>query len=322
MRSINQASPAKKTLLALACATIIAAPLAAAGPAWKPSPDSVSLAALGLSPAELAWVEARRSSTGTIKAAIRERPDTYEPQPDGSARGFDWLLLREFAGTLGLDIDLTIEQTIDSFFTRNGTVPRDISATGSNYSYTPDLLKKVDLYVSQFGLIPWRQKLMTMIPLVPTRDQLAGRLGEEIRSFSDLDGKRFAVIKDSIQEHSLADMAKARGIRLDFVYGEDETALYRLVVGKEADYLLDASVIFAKNARFLKGMSLSPYPEDVVMTAWCVKKDDRALASILTKFVAAAQRSGLFGRLWTEDYGMDFSTYVNAVLASPETPLK
>lgn len=299
------------------------APAGPAGPGgWRPSADSVSLSALGLGPGEKAWLDRRRAGAGSLSVAIRERPDTYEVLPDGSIRGFDYLLLREFAGCLGLELDLRVEQTIDAFFTRDGVVPKDLSAAGSSYAYTPDLMKEVELYVSQFGVTPWRQRLVTMVPLVPTRNQLAGRKGETIRSFSDLDGKRFAVIKDSIQEHSLRDLSAARGIRLSFVYGKDETELYRLVTGKEADYLLDASVIFAKNARFLQGMSLSPFPEDVVMTAWCVRKDEGELASILGKFIAAAQRSGVFGRLWTEDYGMDFEAYVNAVISSPETPLK
>jgi len=308
----------------LALVALLGTPLrlAAQERSWKPSPDSVSLGALDLSPEESAWIETRREAGGRLRVAIRERPDTYEPTPGGEARGFDWSLLREFAGTLGLDIDLTVETEIDAFFARNGSVPADISSPDSNYSYTPDLLKKVDLYVNQFGMIPWRQRLMTMIPLFPTRNQLAGRKGEEVASFADLDGRRFAVIKDSIQQHTLADLAAARGIRLEFVYGNDETDLYRLVAAGRADYLLDASVIFAKNAKYLRGMSLSPFPEDVVMTAWCVKKDDTILASILTKFVAASQKSGIFGRLWSADFGMDFGAYVNAVLSSPSTPLK
>lgn len=297
-------------------------PSAAQAAAWKPSPDSVTLEALDLSPTEREWLDYRRAAENKLKVAIRARPDTYEKMPDGSVRGFDWFLLNEFAGTLGVGIDLKVETTIDAFFAKDGRVPKDISSPSASYTYTPDLLEKVDLYVSQFGVTAWRQRLMTMIPLVPTRNQLAGRKGEDIGSFSDLDGKRFAVIKDSIQQHNLTDMAAKKGIHLQFVYGKDETELYRLVASKEADYLLDASVIFAKNARFLKGMSLSPYPEEVMMTAWCVKKQDVVLSSILSKFIVTAQKTGIFGRLWTEDYGMDFQSYVNAVLASPTSRLK
>jgi ABC-type amino acid transport substrate-binding protein len=163
---------------------------------------------------------------------------------------------------------------------------------------------------------------MTMVPLFPTRSQLAGRKGEEIHSLKDLDGKRFAVIKDSIQHRNLTNLAASEKIKLNFVYGRDEEELFKMVVKREADYLLDASVIFAKFSSLFKEMSLSPYPEDLVMTGWCVKKGDVALSSILAKFVAASQKSGIFGRLWTENYGMDFTAYVGAVLASPDTPVK
>jgi len=309
-------------LLVLLAALAAGLPLSAAPAPWSPSKDTVKLAELGLDAREKAWLEARTQSGGALKAAIRERLDCYEVAPDGSIKGFDYTLLREFAGTLGLRLDLRVEKTIDAFFSRNGVMPKDLGAPGTTYDFTPDILKSVDLVVGPFGIYPWRQSLMTMLPIYPTRNQLAGRKGEEIRTLKELNGKRIAVIKDSVQQTILTNMAAAEKIKIEFEPGVDESELYRLVAERKADYLLDASVIFAKNVKKLASLGLSPYPEDIVMTGWSVKKEDTVLASILGKFLAASQRNGLFGRLWTEDFQMDFNVYLGAVLSAPQTQNK
>ncbi len=281
--------------------------------------SKVTLADLSLDQRELAWVAARKSGGEPVTAAMRIREDTYVPKPDGGADGFDYELLLAFGEALGLPVTIVDQTTIDAFFTRDGVMPKDLGAPGSEYGYTPDLLKTVDLYGGPFAVVPWRQRLMTMIPLFPTRSQLAGRIGEEISTVKDMDGKRIAVIKDSIQHRNLKSLAERANLSFGYVYASGETELFDLVADGKADYFLDGSVYFAKNSAKLTGISLSPFPEEVISTGWGVKKDDGKLVSILGKFMAASLRSGLFGSLWSKTFGMDFDAYIRAVLTTAES---
>jgi membrane-bound lytic murein transglycosylase MltF len=322
MSKTRATGPATILFVLLVAAGTLPLGAAPAAAAWAPSPDSVRLADLGLGPEERAWLDSRLSTTGRLDAALVNSPDAYQVMPDGSIHGFDYLLVREFAGTLGLRLAAQPQDRIEPFFAKDGVMPKDLGAPGISYDYTPDLLKKVDLYASPFGISPWRQEMMVMVPLFPTRNQLAGRRGTEIRDLRELDGKRIAVIEDSYQQNILTNMANAQKIRLTFVFGKEEGDLFRLVSAGKADYLLDASVIFAKFSRQLGNLSISPYPEDIVMTGWGIKKSDTILASILAKFVVASQKRGIFGRLWGDSYGMDFPAYLGAVFSSPGTPGK
>jgi ABC-type amino acid transport substrate-binding protein len=306
----------------LAAATLAPASLRAAPPESKlrahvPGQSSLALADLSLDADALSWIEARRSGDGRLRIAMRERADSYVTQADGSVRGFDYDLVIELARILGLEPDIAVQKTIDAFFTREGVMPADLG-TGGDYSYTPDLLKTVDFYAAPFGITAWREKLATWIPLWPTRSLLAGRKGEEILGVRQLADKRIAVIKDSIPEKTLRNLAAREGIRLYFSYAASEEECFSLVESGGADYVLDASVVMAKSQNRHRDLSLSPFPEPVITIGWAVKPGDKALAAILTAYAKAAQARGLFAELWTKTFLMDFGDYLDAVLASSE----
>lgn len=305
--------------LALVCLAMTScAPRTAEAPGSKAVPAvraELKLADLALEPAAQAWLEARKASGGALRVAMRERADSYMPQPDGSVKGFDYGLVVELCRVTALELEVSVQRSIEAFFTRDGVMPPDLGQGGA-YSYTPDLLETVDFYAGPFGITPWREALATWIPLWPTRNVLAGRRGEEIDGLRDLDGKRFAVIEDSIQEQSLSKLAAEEGIRLSFVYGVDEAALFGLVESGGADYVLDASVVMAKSRQRHPDLTLSPFPEPVITIGWAVKKDDAGFAALLDAFVKASQLNGIFAELWSATFLMDFGDYLDAVLAT------
>lgn len=311
------------TAVALLAAVMAAASCSRQGPSAEATPAQavprapLTLADLDLDAEAKAWLAERRSGGGALRIAMRERADSYVKQPDGGVKGFDYELVRELCRVLGLRPEISVQKTIDAFFTRDGVMPPDLG-TGGDYSYTPDLLERVDLYAGPFGITPWRGKLATWIPAWPTRNMLAGRKGEEIGNLRQLDRKIFAVIKDSIQEKNLRTLATEHGIGLSFVYGASENECFDLVISGKADYVLDASVVMAKNNQRLGALSLSPFPEPVIAVGWAVKMGNRPLASILSAFMRAAQGNGIFAELWTATFLMDFGEYLDAVLASTE----
>ncbi|MBL8966617.1 MAG: transporter substrate-binding domain-containing protein, partial [Spirochaetaceae bacterium] len=238
----------------------------------------------------------------------------YIPKPDGGVEGFDFDLLAGFAQSLGLELSLSVQKDIAAFFKRDGVLPPDLGK--AEHEYTPDLLKRVDLYANPWGVTPWRERLMKMVTIYPIRNQLAGRKGEEVRAVSDLGGKRFAVIRDSVQHKTLDEFARKNGLSLAFVFGEGEDALYDLVRRREADFILDGSVVFALNVDKLRDFGLSPFFSELQGVAWATKREDPVFASILESYLEASRRSGLLPALWTKTFKMDFRAYVDAMTAA------
>lgn len=310
---------ARPPALAMACIALFScAPRpsqAPEPPAAPPTRAELTLSGLAPEPVAAEWLEARKAAGGAFRVAMRERADSYMPQADGSVKGFDYELVAEFCRVTGLELEVSVQRTIEAFFTLEGAMPADLGQ-GGDYSFTPDLLEKVDCYAGPFGITEWRKALADWVPLWPTRNVLAGRKGEEIDGVRDLDGKRFAVIEDSIQEKSLSTLAAAEGISISFVYGLDEETLFGLVETGGADYVLDASVVMAKSRQRHPALTLSPFPEPVITIGWAVKKDDAGLASLLAAFVRASQGNGFFAERWAATFLMDFGDYLDAVLAT------
>ncbi len=275
---------------------------------------------LGLNPAAEAWLAAKRASGSPLRVALYLSRDTYEPDGSGGGSGFDYLLVKAMADCVGLRLEAVPQSSVQAFFTLNGVMPPDLGAPGTSYAYVPDLLSAVDLYALPLAVVPWRERLMDMVPVFPTRSQLAGRAGEEPKGLAGLAGKTFAVIPDSFQHKTLRDLAAREGYSFSYRYAADERGLFELVRSGQADYLLDGSVYFAKMGDQMRGLSLSPFPGDIVSTGWGVKKSDPGLRELVAAYIAAAQRAGSFGELWASTYGMDFPSYLGALFATTERP--
>lgn len=320
-------------LAALAAASVLAvlslscgarAPAAGApqegGRSAPEAPRAPLASELNLSPAAQAWLAAKRASGTPLRVALYLSRDTYEPDGSGGGSGFDYLLVRALAECIGLRLEAVPQSSVQAFFTMNGVMPPDLGAPGASYAYVPDLLSAVDLYALPLAVVPWRERLMDMVPVFPTRSQLAGRAGEEPKGMGGLAGKTFAVIPDSFQHKTLRDLAAREGFSFSYRYAADERGLFELVRSGQADYLLDGSVYFAKMGEQMRGLSLSPFPGDIVSTGWGVKKSEPGLRELVAAYIAAAQASGSFGELWASTYGMDFPSYLGALFATTERP--
>lgn len=275
---------------------------------------------LVLAPAAEAWLAAKRASGSPLRVALYLSRDSYEPDGSGGGSGFDYLLVRALADCVGLAMEAVPQASVQAFFTLNGAMPPDLGAPGTAYAYVPDLLSAVHLYALPLAVVPWRERLMDMVPVFPTRSQLAGRKGEEPKGLAGLADKTFAVIPDSFQHKTLRDLAAREGFSFSYRYAADERGLFELVRSGQADYLLDGSVYFAKMGDEMRGLSLSPFPGDIVSTGWGVKKSEPGLRELVAAYIAAAQKSGSFGELWASTYGMDFSSYLGALFATTERP--
>jgi ABC-type amino acid transport substrate-binding protein len=250
-----------------------------------------------------------------LKAATVQVLGNYETRPDGTVAGLDWELVRDFARTLGLKLEVTVPTDLKTFFSHEGSIPPDVE-TNPELSYTPDLLKSVDLYIGPFSILPWRERLMTMVPLYPMQNFLAGRPGEEIQSMAQLEGKRVVVIKDSMQEGLLQALATQQGLRIRLVLVSPEDDVFTAVLQNRADYTLDGGLFFSQHRQQLGGLSLSTFASDPVRVGWAMKRQDAELASLVRKYLAKAQENGTFVLWFQENLGTSFQDYLNLLATS------
>ena len=291
-------------------------------PETPPIVKTQNLAALSfsdLSPTaeETGWLNRRLASGTPLRAATIHVAGTFEETPAGKLSGLDWEMVRDFARVLGLPVEVAVPHDLKTFFSRDGVIPADVE-TNVAISYTPDLLKKVDLYIGPFSILPWRERLMSMVPIYPMQNFLAGRKGEEIRTVAQLNGKRLALLKDSMQDNLLHHLADKQGLTFQFVYSRPEEDLFAAVLEGRADYTLDGALFFAQNRNKMKGLSLSSFPSDPVRVGWCLKKSDPVLGALVQKYLAKIEENGMFVRWFEAAFGTSFNEYLNLLATSME----
>jgi len=287
----------------------------AAPAAQTVGPRDLAWSDLEPTPEETAWVQARRASGNRLVAATVKVAGVYQEGANGTRTGLDWDLVRGFAKVLDLNLEVRVPQDLKTFFSKDGTIPANVETDGT-LVYTPDLLKTVDLYVGPFSILTWRERLMSMIPLYPMQNFLVGRRGEEIRWPAQLAGKRFAVLKDSMQDNLLHDFARRQGLKLRYVYVSSDTDVFAQVADRRSDYALDGGLFFSQNQSRMSTLSLSGFDSDPVRVGWATKLRDRALASLVRKYFAKVQENGTFERYFAANYGTSFDDYINILATS------
>ena len=279
------------------------------------APRTLVFADLAPTAEETAWRDAHRVPGRTLKAATIRVPGAFEQTPGGTRKGLDWDLLVEFGRVTDLPVEVAVPTNLKSFFSREGTIPADVE-TNDNEAYTPDLLKKVDLYIGPFAVLPWRERLMTLVSLYPMQNFLAGRKGEEVHSASQLSGKRVAVIQNAMQDNLLKAWETREGVKIRLVYVSPQDDLFDAVIAGRADYTLDGQLFFAQNRKKMRSLTLSPFESDPVRVGWAMKKADRALASLIRKYFTKVQENGEFERIFEVNYGTSFGDYMNVLATS------
>lgn len=273
--------------------------------------DGVDLHDLELTQEEIEWIDNKKSEGGLKVATISNR-DIYWIEEDGSITGFDYNLLEDLSQVLGLNLHMDVQDSIVNFFSKDGEFPQEVT-TDPSISYTPDLLNVVDLYLGPFSIVPWREKMMTMVPMMPFGQVLASREGDEVDNLKDLDGKSVAIIPGSYQETLLKGFMEEDDFEVEFVHMQTDDDPLEFVKAGKADYLIDGAVYMAKGMSNLEGMSISPVNIDVVTVGWAVSKDDDIFASLLEKYFNKVLLSGSFGRQWEESSGVNFEHYLKII---------
>ncbi|MBN2048950.1 MAG: transporter substrate-binding domain-containing protein [Spirochaetales bacterium] len=260
---------------------------------------------------EIAYLQ-KVKERGGLKAATVAYPGFYEISDGQPVRGFDFRLLKAMEEVLDIPVETLVLEEFNDFFTRQGMIPEGIK-TDTSLAYVPDILEKVDIIAFELAEIPWRERLMSIIPLMPTRILVVTPRDHEIKTLGDLQKKRVLVYENTSHQEILEQTARRLGLDISIIpipLGNDwhpylDQNLADCMIGESQAVLKE----LPKDARFNASLALTKF----LMNGWAIRKDNPILSSILEKFFSYAGEKGLLDEAMEDGYGISMSRYYNLI---------
>ncbi len=104
-------------------------------------------------------------------------------------------------------------------------------------------------------ILPWRQRLMTFVELIPVKVLAITRKGEEIKQSIDLDGKTIVVERNTTYESNFKDLEIYHNLDIEYMYMESGQETSEAVSNGSAD-------VTAKDSnKAITEVQLYPKPE-------------------------------------------------------------
>jgi len=248
---------------------------------------------------------------GELLVASRIREDSYEPQKDGTIKGFNYLLVKSMGDLFGFKIKVQVV-SFNDYYKIDGKFPERVKID-KFFKYVPDLIKTVDVYVDTITVLEWRSKLFQQVKTVPTKIMLLTKKRNKIDNLRLLNGKSFAFRKNSSYEKQINDIEKIFKIKVKKIaYKSSLDSIKALKDGNVDAIFADANraiKIVKKN----KSLIISKGISSIQYLSWGVKKDNRLLISILTKYLDYAKNSGKMNEIWENSYGISLAEYYDIV---------
>ncbi|HOX31375.1 MAG TPA: transporter substrate-binding domain-containing protein [Spirochaetales bacterium] len=253
---------------------------------------------------------------GGLRVAIQAELSVYEPpagDSGGEPRGLHYLLVKRLERDLGIPVILR-PVSFEEFLSLGGSVP-ERAKTDPSYSYAPDLLEEVELYVGSLSPLAWRKKFLRFVGLYPNRLMYVGRGGLGLDSPAALARLRLSLLPDTSYESWLRAREAELGSRLGFLPAGSERAAVEAVAAGKADLTISDATIGLALLREYPGLSMAPASSEVDTISWAVAKGDEDLASLLDSWVEAIKGDGSFEGLWLESFGSSFAEYLGMIAA-------
>ncbi|MGD9369107.1 MAG: transporter substrate-binding domain-containing protein [Desulfobacteraceae bacterium] len=248
---------------------------------------------------------------GSISVASEISYSVYEPQADGTIRGFHYHVIDEFSKLVDIRVNVLTVHWNDYFLKKGESVDR--VKTDPNYTYSPELLDKVDLYVEGITALPWREQLFDIIKFVPSRQLLVIRKDERISNYADLNNKTCVMVKNTSMEFNLEKTREKHHIQFDYIYVDDFDLMDQMVSQKKADFtVFDAVRAFVAIYEY-KNLKIGMPVSEIEMLGWGIHKKNTILKSIIAKYLNYAQTQGIFDKYWKQDYGITFVEFLKVL---------
>lgn len=225
--------------------------------------------------------------------------------------GFFQELFDEAMNFLGLKY-LVRPSSFSEYFVINGEVPAQVY-TDPDFTYRPSLLDEVSVYVTDFSILAWREKLVDFVPLLPTRMVFIAREGEAFSQVSNLDGKRVLTSPGTSYERILTELIQEHGIQPVLVEVPPNATFARFLLDGEVDAAPNDSLYAIRSLRNLPGLVITLPIAEYDMLAWAVDPEKPELKLVLDYAVGELQSQGLFNELLLEHFGITLDDYLSVI---------
>jgi len=247
---------------------------------------------------------------GELRAASIIMPLSYYPQEDGTTTGFNYLLLKSFADYVEVDFQVIQLESFGDYFNFNGSIPENVK-TDPNIVYTPDLFNEVDIFIGNFTILPWRQKLMRFVKTIPNRQMLITRVDSEIKEIKGLSDLRLVLLVASSYHDRIKELEKEYQLELDIYFVEEGTEEFAEVSSGNADATIKDSIYVFKELHAYKNLSVNFPISETEQIACAVRKDNEVLATILEKYFDHLRKSGEFDKIFQSEFNISITEYLN-----------
>lgn len=225
--------------------------------------------------------------------------------------GYNHDLIKGFTDILGIQLKVT-HAVVEDYFIKEGYQVDDVKSTPS-ISYTPDLFQEVDVYCASLTVLPWREQLLTFVPIFEVRELIVSNTDNVAKSVSDLDGQLVAIITSSSYEESLMALEDEHNISVDYLFTPDRIEGVEAVENEEAYVtVMDSNLAILEVTKNDQLVISFPITEKL-QVGWAVSKENEILASILSKYIEYAKISDLFNSFWYKEYGYTYFEYIKTL---------
>ena len=231
---------------------------------------------------------------------MRSKPGVYEPAGD-DAKGFQYRLAAELASLLGVELRITVVDSVSAYFDRSS--PADPAR----------LPVDVDLYADIITILPEREKLVRFIPTVPVKQLFITRKGDQFESVSEIVDKRVAMAPGTSYEARFLYTADQVGFRPRFVYVSTTADMYEAVARGSADVTLQDSILGLKIVRDHENLALGNPLGEKQFLGWAVAPGNTGLASLVGRFLRYVQETGLWEEYWIASFEIGYIEYLELV---------
>jgi len=173
--------------------------------------------------------------------------------------------------------------------------------------------EEVDLFIDNLTLLPWREKLLAFVKVIPVKQMLLSRKGEEIKSLDELKGKKISVKPSTSYAGSFEKLETKLNTKFNIVKVKTTGDMPKFVSEKRADITVQDSHRCIKMVQKYKNLNINMAITEVEYTGWATKKDNTLLVSIVNKFIDYMQKSGKIDKYWKKEYNISFSDYLEII---------
>ncbi len=240
----------------------------------------------------------RIQEEGVLRVITRNSPSTYFQDRNGKT-GFEYELVKRFAGHLGVELQIETADSIEDIFSRlNRPGGPALAAAGLVASESRNQLARFTR------------------PYLETTTQVVYRLEQRRPTrIQDLVGKRILVLRGSSQAEKLqALQAEYPELRYEESDAVEAVDLLRMVDEGQIDLTLVESNELAMNQVYFTNARAAFDLEDENSLSWILPKgEDESLLNAANEFLDEARRNGTLQRLHERYYGhVDVLGYVGA----------